>query len=58
MLELVVGEADQGFERVLVVERVRAALVQHLGADEAFDEAEDVGVGAALDLREQARVVR
>ena len=57
MLDLVVGEAHQRFERVLIVERMCAALIEHLGADEALDQAEDVRIGAALDLAEQPRVV-
>ncbi len=50
VLDLLVREAHQAFERVLVAEHVRAALVEHLGADEALHQAEQVGVGAALDL--------
>ena len=58
VLDLLVREAHQRFERVLVVEHVSAALVEHLGADEALDQAEDVGIGAALDLAEQPCIVR
>jgi hypothetical protein len=57
VFEFVVGETDQCLHRVLVVERMRTALVQHLGADEAFDEAEDVGIGAALDLAQEPGVL-
>ena len=36
---------------------VVAAHLEHLGADEALDQAEHVGVGAALDLAQQAPLV-
>ena len=54
MLELLVGEAHERFERGLVAEPVIAADLEHLRADEALDEAEHVGVGAPLDLAQQA----
>ncbi len=57
MLQLLVGQAHQRFERDLVAEPVTAADLQHLGADEALDQREHVGVGAALHLREQALLV-
>ena len=50
VLQLLVAEADQRLERDLVAEPVVAAQLEHLGVDEALDQAEDVGVGAALDL--------
>src|SRR6186997_2567215 len=56
MLDLVVGEAHQRFERKLVVEYVGPPLVEHLGADKPLDEPEDIGVRATLDLAEQARL--
>jgi len=56
MLELLVGQAHQRFERHLVAEPVAPADVQHLCADEALDEREHVGVGAALHLRVQPPV--
>ena len=58
VLEFLVGEAHQRFERDLVAEPVLAADLQHLGADEALDQAEDVGVGAALDLAREALLGR
>ena len=58
VLQLLVGEPDQRFERDLVAERVVAAELGGLGADEALDQGEHVGVGAALDLRQQARLGR
>jgi hypothetical protein len=54
VLQFFVGEAHQRLERDLVAEPVVAALLEDLGADETLDQAEDVGVGAALDLRQQA----
>ena len=57
MLEFLVGEAHQRLERDLVAQPVVAADLQHLGADEALDQPEHVGVGAALHLREQALLV-
>ena len=57
MLDLVAGEAHQRFERVLVIERMGAALIEHLGADESFDQPEDVRIRAALDLAQQPRVL-
>ena len=54
MLELLVAEADQGFERRLVPEPVIAAHFEHLRVDEALDQTEQVGVGAALHLAQQA----
>jgi hypothetical protein len=56
VLELLVGEADDRLERGLVAEGVVAADLGHLGADEALDQAEHVGVGAALHLAEEARL--
>src|SRR5690606_2581190 len=53
VLELLVGEADQRLESDLIAEPVLAADLQHLGGDEALDQAEDVGVGPALDLAQQ-----
>ncbi|MNC84480.1 hypothetical protein D3C83_00360 [compost metagenome] len=58
VLELLVGEAHQRLEGDLVAEPVVAAHLQDLGRDEALDQAEHVGVGAALDLGEQAPLVR
>jgi len=54
VLQLLVGEADDRLHRGLVAERVAAADLEHLAADEALDEREHVGVGAALHLAEQA----
>jgi hypothetical protein len=58
MLDLLVREAHQRLQRVLVAEAVIAAHVEDLGGDEALDEAEHVGVRAPLDLAEQPLVVR
>ena len=58
VLDLLVAEAHQRLQRVLVAEPVVAAHVEHLGGDEPLDEAEYVGVGAALNLAEQSLVVR
>ena len=57
VLELLVGEAHQRLERGLVAEPVVAAHLEHLGADEALDQAEHVGVGAALHLAQEAPLV-
>src|SRR5262249_36304235 len=57
MFDLVAREAHERFERMLIAERMLAALIEHLGADEALDQPEDVGVRAALDLAEQTRLV-
>ena len=54
VLELLVAEADERLERDLVAEPVLAGELEHLGADVALDEPEDVGVGAALHLAQQA----
>ncbi len=54
VLDLFVGGAHQRLERLLVAEPVVPAHFQELRADEALDQAEDVGVGAALDLAHQA----
>src|SRR5687768_2994051 len=57
MLELLVGEAYERFECDLVAEPMTAAQLEHLRADVALDQAEDVGVAAALDLADQAALV-
>jgi hypothetical protein len=54
VLDLLVAEAHQRLERQLVAQRVLAADLEQLGGDEAFDQAEHVGVGAALDLADEA----
>jgi hypothetical protein len=36
---------------------VSATLLQHLGADEALDQSEDVSVGTPLDLAQHARLL-
>jgi hypothetical protein len=54
VLELLVGEADDGLERGLVAERVLAADLEHLRGDEALDQAEQVRIGAALHLAQRA----
>ena len=50
MLQLLVAEPNQCLERNLVAEPVIVAQFQDLGIDEALDQPEDIGVGAALDL--------
>ena len=50
MLQLLVAEPNQRLERNLVAEPVIVAQFQDLGVDEALDQPEDIGVGAALDL--------
>ena len=57
VLEFFSREADEPLERVLVAQDVTSRLVQHLCADEALDESENIGVGAALDLTEQAGIL-
>ena len=54
VLELLVGEPDERLQRNLVAEPVVAAHLQDLGADEAFDETEHVGVGPPLNLRQNS----
>jgi hypothetical protein len=58
VLDLLVAEPHQGLQRILVAQRVLPAHVDQLGGDEAFDQAEDVGVGAALDLAHEAHLGR
>ena len=57
MLQLFVGEANQRLECVLVAQPVVAAHLEDLGAYEALDQTEDVGIRASLDLRQQATLV-
>jgi hypothetical protein len=58
VLEFLVAEADQRLERDLVAQPVIAADLEHLGVDEALHQAEDVGVGAPLDLADQPLLVQ
>ena len=58
MLDLFIPEAHQRLQRGLVAEPMFAAHIEHFGRDEALDQAEYVGVGPALNLAEQALVVR
>ena len=58
VLQLLVGHAHQRFQRHLVVQRLGLRHLHHLGGDEALDQAEDVGIAAALHLAEQALVGR
>ena len=53
VLQLLVAEPHQRLERNLVAEPVVVAQFEHLGVDEALDQPEDVGVGAALDLADE-----
>ncbi len=57
VLDLLVREANQPFERELVAKDLCTALLEHLGADEALDQSKDVGVGSALDLAKEARFI-
>ena len=57
MLDLLVRKAYEGFEGELIAKRMRASLVEHLGADESLDETKDVCVGAALHLAQEPRLI-
>ena len=57
VLDLLVAEPHQRLERVLVAQPVVAADLELLGGDKPLDQAEDVGVGAALDLAGKAFLV-
>lgn len=48
MLELLLAEAHQRFDRDLIIEAMAARELEHLDVDVALDESEDVGVAAAL----------
>jgi hypothetical protein len=58
VLELLVAEPHQRLERDLVAEPVLTADLEHLGVDEALDQAEQVGVGPALHLAHEALLGR
>ena len=58
VLELLVAEAHERFERDLVAEPVVAADLEDLGVDEALDEPEQVRVRSALDLAHEAPLGR
>jgi hypothetical protein len=53
VLQLLVAKPNQRLERNLVTEPVIVAQLQHLGVDEALDQPENIGVGAALDLTDE-----
>ncbi len=53
VLEFLVAETDQRLQRDLVAGPVLAADLQDLAVDEAFDKAEHIGVGTALDLAQE-----
>src|SRR5579862_8311431 len=57
MLQFLVTEPDQRLERELVAEPIIPADLQHLGGDEALDQPEHLGVGAPLDLADEALLV-
>ena len=57
VFDLFVPHADQRLERSLITQPVLAAHVEHLGRDEALDQAEYVGVGPTLDLAKQALLI-
>ena len=48
-----VAEPDQGFERDLIAEPVFITQFENLGIDEALDQPEHIGVGAALNLADE-----
>jgi hypothetical protein len=54
VLKFFVGEAHDCFERRLIAQPVIATDVQHLCTEESLDEDKHVGVGAALDLAQEA----
>ena len=54
MRQLLVAEAYQRLERVLVAQPIVAADFEQFCGNEALNQAEDIGVGAALDLAHQA----
>ena len=54
VLDLLVAEAHQAFERDLVAEAVADRQLQRLGADEALQQPEDAGVAAALHVAHRA----
>src|SRR5215469_3490861 len=58
MLQLLIAEPYQRFERGLVAEPMIAAQLKDLGIDKTLDQAEHVGVGAALNLAEIALLFR
>jgi hypothetical protein len=58
VLQLLVAEPNQRLERNLVAEPVIVAQFQDLGIDEALDQPENVGVGAALDLAHEPLFIR
>ena len=57
MLEFFVGKSNQRLERPLVTQPVFAAQFKDLGADIPLDQAENVGVGTALNLTQQTPLV-
>ncbi|MNL55806.1 hypothetical protein D3C87_1792440 [compost metagenome] len=58
MLDLVIGKAHQRFKCELIVKDMGATLVEHFGTDKPLDQAKHIGIGSALNLTEQARLVR
>jgi hypothetical protein len=56
VLDLLVAQAHECLQRRLVAERMLAADLEDLRADEALAQAEHVGVGARLDLAHEARL--
>jgi len=57
VLEFFVRKSNQRLERGLVAEPIVVGQLEHLGADVSLDQTEDVGVRAALYLRQQAAFV-
>jgi hypothetical protein len=56
VLELLVGEAHERFERGLIGEPVVAAHLEHLRGDEPLDQPKHVRVRATLDLAERPAI--
>jgi hypothetical protein len=54
MLDLLVPEAHEGFERHLVAQIVIARLLEHVRADEALHQPEEIGIRAALHVAQGA----
>ena len=54
MLQFLIAEPNQRFERDLVAEPVIMAQFQHLGIDEALDQPKDIGVRSPLDLADES----
>src|SRR6516225_8785822 len=58
VLQLLIAEPHQRFERNLVAECVIAAQLQDLGVDKPLDQPKDIGVSASLNLAHKASFIR